>query len=106
MRVVEEANPWPLGLGRLVHRSRRLVKDPKMPILTVGFGRSVHRSRGLPKDRKRGVETNPDGWIRKIGASQPSLGQGPNEDARRRNQSWRLDSEDRCIAAVAWTRTH
>jgi len=43
---------WRLGLvGRLVHHSRRLAKNPKML-----------------------VEANPDGWIRKIGASQPSLG--------------------------------
>ncbi len=50
MRVVEVANPWPLGLGRLVHRSRRLVKEPQML-----------------------VEANPDGWIREISASQPWL---------------------------------
>ncbi|CAM6076905.1 unnamed protein product [Sphagnum tenellum] len=89
MRVVEEANPWPLGLGRLVHRSRRLVKDQKdaKQSWRLGLvGRLVHHSRRLAKNPKILVEANPDGGFGRLVHRSRRLGNGPR-DARRRSQS-------------------
>jgi len=77
---------WRLVLEELVHLSRHFGKDQKMRAcsrrsqsLAVGFGEIGASEPSLGQGPKRCKTILAVGFGRQIGASQPSLGQGPKD---------------------------